>query len=50
MAASEKNLSFLLLAMMFICACDSKELTKENFDAEVHASGKHAFVKFFTPW
>jgi len=31
-------------------ALAATDLNEDNFDAEVHDSGKAAFVKFLAPW
>ena len=39
-----------LAALLGTAAAGSVELNKDNFDAQVFDSGKHAFVKFQAPW
>lgn len=39
-----------LAALLGTAAGASVQLTKDNFDAEVFDSGKHAFIKFQAPW
>jgi hypothetical protein len=35
---------------LFALSTAAIELTPENFDKEVFASGKAAFIKFLAPW
>jgi len=42
------SMSLLLCALG--AANAAIELTPENFDKEVFASGKSAFIKFLAPW
>ena len=42
--------STVLLSTLIGASAGALELTKSNFDAEVKASGKNAFVKFLAPW
>lgn len=39
-----------LAALLGTAAGASVQLNKDNFDAEVFDSGKHAFIKFQAPW
>jgi len=39
-----------LAALLGTAAAAPVDLNKDNFNAEVLDSGKHAFVKFFAPW
>jgi hypothetical protein len=39
-----------LAALLGTAAGASVELNKDNFDAQVFDSGKHAFIKFQAPW
>lgn len=43
-------LSLLLLAFVASAMGGAVELTADNFDSEVTASGKGAFIKFLAPW
>ena len=52
---SEKMMKLIVLALALVATTTSVnghavELTKDNFDATVHDSGKNAFVKFLAPW
>ena len=52
---SEKMMKLIVLALALVATTTSVnghavELTKSNFDATVHDSGKNAFVKFLAPW
>jgi hypothetical protein len=40
----------LLAASLVASAAAAQELTDDNFDEVVFASGKSAFVKFLAPW
>jgi hypothetical protein len=40
----------LALAITVSVADAALELTPDNFDSEVIASGKSAFIKFLAPW
>ena len=42
--------AMLLVACMTLAAQGTIDLTPENFDKEVFASGKAAFIKFLAPW
>lgn len=39
-----------LLALVSAVAGEAVNLAQGNFNAEVHESGKNAFVKFLAPW
>jgi len=43
-------LALAIVAMTTTVNGHAVELTKDNFDATVHDSGKNAFVKFLAPW
>ena len=45
-----KAVLFGLAAVVGSAAAGSVTLTDSNFESEVFASGKNAFIKFFTPW
>ncbi len=38
------------LSLLLASAHAALELTPDNFDKEVFASGKSAFIKFLAPW
>ena len=38
------------LSLVLASAHAALELTPDNFDKEVTASGKSAFIKFLAPW
>jgi protein disulfide-isomerase A6 len=42
--------SMSLMLCFFGAANAALELTPDNFDKEVFASGKSAFIKFLAPW
>ena len=39
-----------MLALFALLAPATLELTSDNFDKEIFASGKSGFVKFLAPW
>jgi hypothetical protein len=41
---------FLLSLLVAGASAGAVDLTDANFDAEVHESGKAAFIKFLAPW
>jgi len=45
-----KMLAVLMLGMVASANAGAVELTAKNFDDQVLASGKSAFIKFLAPW
>ena len=45
-----KAVLFGLAAVVGSAAAGSVTLTDSNFESEVFASGKNAFIKFYAPW
>jgi len=54
-ALATTNCAAIMLSKLAMLACvagasAALELTPENYDKEVTASGKAAFIKFLAPW